>query len=39
MGLRHEDGSVCYIIGVNKEFREKLGIQDGDSLDVTVDFL
>ena len=24
MGLKHEDGSVCYIIGIRKEIREKI---------------
>ena len=34
MGVRNEDGSVCYIIGVLKAIRIRLGKKDGDLLHV-----
>ena len=34
MGLRNPDGSVCYIIGVLKAIRRRLGKKDGDVLHV-----
>ena len=34
MGVRNEDGSVCYIIGVLKAIRVRLGKKDGDLLHV-----
>lgn len=36
MGVRNEDGSVCYIIGVLKSIRARIGKQPGDSVRVTV---
>ena len=36
MGIKNEDGSVCYIIGVRKNIREKIGKQPGDTIEVTV---
>jgi len=36
MGLKNPDGSVCYIIGVLKSIREKIGKQPGDSIHVTI---
>ena len=36
MGVRNEDGSVCYIIGVLKSIRLKLGKHDGDMLHVVI---
>ena len=36
MGVMNEDGSVCYIIGVLKDIRSKIGKQPGDSVHVTV---
>ena len=36
MGVKHPDGSVCYIIGVLKSIRTALGKGDGDSVRVTV---
>ena len=36
MGVRNEDGSVCYIIGVRKDIREKTGKQPGDTISVTI---
>lgn len=36
MGIKNEDGSVCYIIGIRKDIREKIGKQPGDTVKVTV---
>lgn len=36
MGLRNEDGSTCYIIGVLKEIRRKLDKHDGDRIHVYI---
>ena len=36
MGVKNEDGSVCYIIGVLKDIRAKIGKQPGDSVRVTI---
>ena len=36
MGVKNDDGSVCYIIGILKEIRMKIGKQPGDSVRVTV---
>ncbi len=38
MGVKNEDGSVCYIIGIRKEIRAKIGKQPGDTVRVTVSF-
>ena len=37
MGLKNEDGTVCYIIGVLKSIRKKLGKSDGDTLRVVIE--
>jgi hypothetical protein len=37
MGVRNADGSVCYVIGVLKAVRQKLGKADGDTIRVTVE--
>ena len=37
MGVRNPDGSVCYIIGVLKAIRAKLGKKDGDTIHVVVE--
>ena len=37
MGVKKPDGSVCYIIGVRKDIRSKIGKQPGDSVSVTID--
>ncbi|MDR1664932.1 MAG: DUF1905 domain-containing protein [Clostridiales bacterium] len=34
MGVKNPDGSVCYIIGVLKEIRAKIGKQPGDTVQV-----
>jgi hypothetical protein len=36
MGVRNADGSVCYVIGVTKDIRTKIGKQAGDMISVTV---
>ena len=36
MGVRNADGSVCYIIGVRKDIRSRIGKQPGDSVRVKV---
>ena len=36
MGVKNDDGSVCYIIGVRKDIRARIGKQPGDSVLVTV---
>lgn len=37
MGLKNADGSICYIIGVLKAIRTKLGKQDGDTIHVVIE--
>ena len=39
MGDKNSDGSICYIIGVRKDIREKIGKQHGDMVRVTVKVL
>ena len=36
MGVRNEDGSICYIIGVLKSIRKQLGKSDGDTIHVVI---
>ena len=36
MGVKNPDGSVCYIIGVLKNIRAKIGKQPGDTVAVTI---
>ena len=36
MGVKNPDGSICYIIGIRKEIRNKIGKQPGDQVTVTV---
>ncbi len=36
MGLKDENGNVCYIIGVLKKIREKLSKGPGDIIKVTI---
>ncbi len=36
MGVKGEDGGVCYIIGLRKDIRGKIGKQPGDTVFVTV---
>ena len=36
MGIKNADGSVCYIIGLRKDIRAKIGKQAGDTVKVTI---
>ena len=36
MGVKNEDGSVCYIIGLRKDIRLRIGKQPGDKVYVTI---
>jgi len=36
MGVKNEDGSICYVIGIRKDIRAKIGKQIGDSVAVTI---
>lgn len=36
MGVKHDDGSICYIIGVLKSIRKTLNKDIGDEIDVTI---
>ena len=35
MGVKNADGSICYIIGIRKDIRAKIGKQAGDIIKVT----
>ena len=37
MGLKDSHGNVCYVIGVLKSIRERLGKKDGDMLHVVIE--
>ena len=36
MGVKNDDGSVCYIIGIRKDIRVKIMKQPGDTVSVTI---
>ena len=36
MGLKHEDGSICYILGIRKDIRQKINKQAGDIIEVVI---
>ncbi|MDR1736641.1 MAG: DUF1905 domain-containing protein [Oscillospiraceae bacterium] len=36
MGVTNNDGYVCYILGIRKDIRAKIGKQPGDTIRVTV---
>ena len=36
MGVKNPDGSVCYILGIRKDIRAKIGKQPGDPVAVTI---
>lgn len=36
MGIKNPDGSICYIIGLRKDIRAKIGKQPGDIVNVTI---
>lgn len=37
MGMKNEDGSVCYIIGITKAIREKIKKEPGDVVSVVIE--
>ncbi len=39
MGVKNEDGSICYIIGILKSIRAKIGKNIGDSVAVIIDLI
>lgn len=36
MGVKNDDGSICYIIGILKEIRSRIGKSVGDSVSVII---
>ena len=36
MGVKNLDGSICYIIGIRKDIRAKIGKRPGDAVRVTI---
>lgn len=36
MGVKNADGSICYIIGLRKDIRLRIGKQPGEKVSVTV---
>lgn len=36
MGVKNPDGTVCYVIGILKDIRGKIGKQPGDTVRVTI---
>jgi len=36
MGVKNSDGSVCYVIGLRKDIRSKIGKQAGDTVKVII---
>ncbi|MDY0257412.1 DUF1905 domain-containing protein [Gudongella oleilytica] len=36
MGIKNTDGSICYIIGLRKDIREKIRKNPGDEVKVTI---
>lgn len=36
MGVKDENGEICYVIGVLKSIRKQLGKKDGDTVHVTI---
>ena len=36
MGIKNADGTLCYIIGLRKDIRKKIGKQAGDIIKVTI---
>ena len=39
MGIRNADGSICYILGIRKDIRAKIGKQPGDMIEVKVEII
>lgn len=36
MGVKHTDGSICYILGILKSIRQELKKNIGDTVEVTI---
>ena len=36
MGVKDENGEICYVIGVLKSIRKQLGKSDGDTVEVII---
>jgi hypothetical protein len=36
MGVKNPNGSVCYIVGIRKDIRAKIGKQHGKNVHVTI---
>jgi hypothetical protein len=36
MGIKNRDGSVCYIIGIRKDIRQKINKNNGDKITVKI---
>jgi Domain of unknown function (DUF1905). len=36
MGVKHTDGSICYILGILKSIRQELKKDIGDTVEVTI---
>ncbi len=39
MGFKNEDGSVCYILGILKAIRKKIGKNIGDTVEVEIEVI
>ena len=39
MGVKDAEGNICYIIGITKAIRQKIGKTFGDTVDVTINLL
>ena len=37
MGVKDSQGDICYVIGVLKSIREKLGKKEGDSVHIVIE--
>ena len=37
MGVKNADNSICYIIGIRKDIRTKIGKQPGNRIKVTIE--
>lgn len=37
MGVKNDDGTICYIIGLRKDIRAKIGKQPGDQVKVILE--
>ena len=39
MGIKNANGSVCYILGIRKDIRAKIGKQVGDMVEVNIEIV